>query len=230
MADLFLGYLRKKLKQKKVIKEYILSWLAWLFIQFVGKTSRIKTINYEIVKRIKENGKNVIYSFWHGRQFLLVYTHRLQGITIMTSLSRDGALQTGILSKFGYFCIRGSSSRGWLSATRKIAEKIETGRDAAFAVDGPQGPVYEVKPGAIYLAQLTGSVIVPLSSSARYKKIIPHSWDEYLLPFPFNRVVVIYGNPIEVKKGDRWKDKISQLEKEINSITQEADRLVKLPI
>lgn len=209
-----------------MIKEYIFSWLAWLFIQFIGKTSRIKIVNYEVVKRIKESKKNIIYSFWHGRQFLLVYTHRFQGVAIMTSLSRDGSLQTRILSKFGYFCIRGSSTRGWLSATRSIAEKIEEGKNVAFAVDGPRGPVYKVKLGVIYLAQLTGSVIVPLSSSARYKKIIPHSWDEYLLPFPFNRAVVIYGNPIEVKKEDRWEDKITELEKEINLITQEADRLV----
>lgn len=209
-----------------MIKEYILSWLAWLFIQFIGKTSRIKIVNYEVVKRIKESKKNIILSFWHGRQFLLVYTHRFKNIGIMTSLSRDGNLLTAILSKFGYFCIRGSSTRGWLSATRKIAEKIEEGRDVALAVDGPQGPVYKVKPGVIYLAQLTGSIIVPLSSSARYKKIIPRSWDEYFLPFPFNRAVVIYGNPIEVKKEDRWEDKINELEKEINSITEEADRLV----
>lgn len=208
------------------MKEYILSWLAWLFIQFVGKTSKIKIVNYEVVKKIKESKKNIIYSFWHGRQFLLVHTHRFQGISIMTSLSRDGALQTRILSNFGYLCVRGSSTRGWLSATRKIAEEIGGGRDTAFAVDGPQGPSYKAKPGVIYLAQLTGSIIIPLSSSVRYKKIIPHSWDEYWLPFPFNYGVVIYGNPIEIKKGDRWKDKLNELEKEINFITQEADRLV----
>ncbi len=144
----------------------------------------------------------------------------------MTSLSRDGNLQTAILSKFGYLCIRGSSTRGWLSATRKIAENIKEGRDVAFAVDGPRGPVYQAKPGVIYLAQLTGSVIIPISSSARYRKIIPRSWDNYLLPFPFNRAVVICGNPIEVKKGDRWKDKIKEIEKELNSITEKADRLV----
>ncbi len=193
----------------------------------VGKTSKIKFIDHPNFKELKKKKKPFIYAFWHGRQFFLVYTHRFQNIGIMTSLSRDGSLQTAIVSKFGYSCIRGSSTRGWLGATRKMAEEIKEGRDIAFAADGPKGPAYKVKPGVIYLAQITGSAIVPTSSSARYKKIIPRSWDEYLFPFPFNRAVVIHGNPIEVKKEDRWEDKINELEKGINSITQEADRLVK---
>lgn len=213
-----------------MIKNFILSSLAWLFMYLIGKTSKIRIINSEVVKKIKSDKKNIIYAFWHGRQFFLVYTHRFQNIGIMTSLSRDGSLQTAILSKFGYSCIRGSSTRGWLGATRKMAEKIKEGRNIAFAADGPKGPVYKVKSGVIYLAQITGSVIVPTSSSARYKKIIPRSWDEYLFPFPFNRAVVIYGKPIEVKKEDHWENKISELEKEINLITQEADRLVGLPV
>lgn len=210
-----------------MLREYLLSHLAWLFIQFVGKTSRIQLVNYEIIHRLKEKRKNIIYSFWHGRQFLLVYVHRLQNIGIMTSLSRDGALQAEILKKFGYDCIRGSSSRGWLKATREMSKKIKEGSDIAFAVDGPGGPVYKVKPGVIFLARMTGGIIVPLSSSAKYKKIIPNSWDNYLFPFPFNRAVVICGEPIEVKREDSWEEKTEELEEAINFITQEADRLVK---
>lgn len=215
----------------------ILSIIAYLIINFVGVTSKITRVNFQSVldEKKKRNG-NVIYAFWHGRQFLLVYAHKFENVAIMTSMSRDGELQTKILYKFGYDLVRGSHrKRGAAQATLKLMKKLEgeeklgarrevIGQDVAFAVDGPHGPGFKVKEGILFLAQKTCCVIIPVSTSAKYKKVFNKTWDKYLLPFPFNRCVIIYGKPIEVTKSDELTRKSAELENELNKITQLADK------
>ena len=193
---------------------------------FVGITSRIKKINEEIFKREKENHKNVIFAFWHGRQFLLILTHRFKNILTMTSLSRDGNLQTAIVSKLGYHMVRGSAGkRGAVEGTLNMIGKIKEGYDAAFTVDGPTGPGFEVKPGILYVARKTNCPIIPVSYSVKRKKIL-NNWDKYLVPFPFNYGVIVYGEPIMVGQEDDIQLKSNQLKDELNRITSLADQLV----
>ena len=209
------------------LKTEILSILAYVIINFVSRTSKIIVVHEENLRKAKDMTGNVIYAFWHGRQFLLVFTHRYEGIIIMSSLSKDGDLQTGILSKFGYKLVRGSSGkRGAVEGTLELMKRLENGEDLAFAVDGPAGPRYHPKLGTLYLSQKTGKAIVPLTTSAKRKKIFSN-WDKYLLPYPFNKCVVVYGNPMVVRKEDDLNKKTEELEKELNRITEEAGRLVE---
>jgi lysophospholipid acyltransferase (LPLAT)-like uncharacterized protein len=209
------------------IKNQILAITACMIYLFVGITSRIKKINEEILKRKKENHKNVIFAFWHGRQFLLILTHRFRNILTMTSLSLDGSLQTAIVSKLGYRLVRGSAGkRGAVEGTLNMIGKIKEGYDAAFTVDGPTGPGFEIKPGILYVARKTNCPIIPVSCSAKRKKIL-NNWDKYLVPFPFNHGVIIYGEPITVGQEDDIESKSNQLKNELDRITSLADQLVE---
>ena len=211
-------------KVKKYFKNQILSVLAWAIYFFVGITSRIKIVNGEILKSAKAKHKNVIFAFWHGRQFWLILTHCFRNIYTMTSLSDDGNLQTAIVSKMGYRLVRGSTGkRGAIQATLSMIEKIRQGYDASFTVDGPTGPGFEVKPGILYTALKTKRPIIPLSCSAKRRKIL-NNWDKYLVPFPFNYAVVVYGEPIEVNNKEEIEFKTNQLKKELDRITSLADR------
>jgi lysophospholipid acyltransferase (LPLAT)-like uncharacterized protein len=69
--------------------------------------------------------------------------------------------------------------------------------DAAFAVDGPRGPYGEVKPGAALAAQRSGGVLVPMGSAVAHGKTFERAWDRFVLAWPFARVVVVLGAPIE---------------------------------
>jgi lysophospholipid acyltransferase (LPLAT)-like uncharacterized protein len=189
---------------------------------------RVKKINEEEIIKIKKSKKKVIYVFWHGRQFLLVPTHRFRNIYIMASLSRDGDLQVSGMSKFGYKFVRGSTGKkGAVQGTLEIVKKISEGYDAAFAADGPHGPGFSVKPGVLFIAQKTKSIIIPTTCSAKYRKIFKN-WDRYLLPLPipFNYGIVYYGKPMEVKEDDNLELKSVELEKELNRITILADNIV----
>lgn len=173
---------------------------------------------------------HVLFAFWHGRQLPLVYRWRAHDIAILTSLSKDGALQSLVLSGLGYHIQRGSSSRGGVRGLVGMIRALQAGRDGAFAVDGPRGPLHAIKPGILYAARKTGFPIVPISVGARSVRRLDRAWDRYLLPRPFTRTVVAYGPPIPVPAdaSDEDLERISGvLEAALHEVTAEADRQVQ---
>ncbi len=187
---------------KLYIRNLLVPTLAWFIINIISKSLKIEFMNGDIVERLRNEGKRIIYVLWHGKLFLATYTHRKKNIVILTSLSKDGDMLTAILEKFGYKCVRGSSSRGGTKALREMIRAIREGYDCAVAVDGPKGPLHEVKPGAIFLSQLTEAAIVPVTFKVEKKKVFEKSWDKFELPMPFSKARVVYGTPFYVNRGD----------------------------
>ncbi len=171
---------------------------GWFLITLLTRTLRITQINFDVFSKCEAEGKATIAAMWHGEQFLVYHLHRKMKIAVMSSLSADGEIQTGILKRFGYEVVRGSSSRGGARALVEMVRKIRQGYGAFFAVDGPRGPIHEVKPGIVYLAEKTGGAIIPVSARAEHFTVLKKSWDRYMLPMPFSRAVIIYGDPIFV--------------------------------
>lgn len=114
----------------------------------------------------------------------------------MVSLSKDGDLQHGILSRLGIDSVRGSSSRQGSCALRALVRRLKQGSDGAFAVDGPKGPIGVAKPGVILASRLSGVMIIPISASARWGWTFLRAWDRYLLPLPFSKVVLMAAEPL----------------------------------
>ena len=173
-----------------------------------------------------KNNKQFIYAVWHGKQFLLIGWNKDKHLMIMTSLSRDGRLQNKIMKRFGHCTVDGSSSRGGARGLVGMIRGIKSGHNASFTVDGPRGPLHKVKPGIIYLASRTDSVIIPLSCRSKKRKILEKAWDKYELPRPFTSAVVIMGNPITVPKNadeEIIESKRLQLENELIRITDKAE-------
>src|SRR5690606_38219935 len=67
---------------------------------------------------------------------------------------------------------------------------------ASMAVDGPKGPLHQVKPGVFELAKLINGAIVPLGVSADPKFVFKKSWNQAVLPLFFAKVVIYFGEPI----------------------------------
>ena len=150
----------------------------------------------EVLDELESTGQEAVIVFFHGRQFLLVNHMRGRKLGVMASLSRDGELQTRTLSGLGFEVVRGSASRGGAGGLIGLKKLMERGYHSAFAVDGPKGPIHEVKSGAIYLAKKVGAPLLPLMSSAKPAHIFHKAWDRYMLPFPFSRGVILYGEPV----------------------------------
>ena len=201
--------------------------VAFSLIRIITSTLRIKYIGRDILEDLLSKNKKIIFAFWHGRQFLLVDAHKDMNLVLMTSLSRDGDLQTAILTRFGYKCVRGSSSKNAVGALKALVREIRDGRNSAIAVDGPRGPKYEVKDGIFFASAMCDAAIVPVSSSAKPSVIFRSAWDEYLLPLPFSRAVIAYGMPMYVKKEDDFSSLSKDLKKRLDDLTKICDDVLK---
>jgi lysophospholipid acyltransferase (LPLAT)-like uncharacterized protein len=203
----------------------ILSYIGWVVLSLWSRTLRIQFVNKEIPGRLASEGKNVIYAFWHGRQFMLFHSHRNSGIVIPASESRDGEIQAGILKRFGFDVVRGSSKRKGDRALLGLVSGLRKGKDLAIGVDGPRGPIYEAKQGVLYLAGKLDKQIVPVTTSAKSFWILEKIWDKYLLPKPFTRGIVLYGEPIIVNgiSEIELEAKRKELEAALNRLMVKAD-------
>ena len=108
----------------------------------------------------------------------------------MVSRSGDGDLLAEILGDYGYALIRGSSSRGALSAVRAGLRALNHGKMVAIALDGPRGPAHVAQPGAEALARRHGVPLVLTTVRARGIRL--NTWDHFLIPLPFSRVHLSY--------------------------------------
>lgn len=203
----------------------ILSFIGWSLMSLWSRTLRVRFVNREIPRGLEAEGKNLIYAFWHGRQFLLFYTHRDSHIVIPASESRDGEIQAGIIGRFGFGVVRGSSKRKGERALLGLVGALRNGKSIALAVDGPRGPIYEVKQGITYLAGKLGKPIVPVVTSAKRSWVLEKIWDKYVLPKPFTECVIMYGEPIIVNGTgeEELENKRKELTAALNTIMARAD-------
>ncbi|MDD5354327.1 MAG: hypothetical protein PHF95_03995, partial [bacterium] len=79
----------------------------------------------------------------------------------------------------------------------------------------------------LYIAQKTGLPIVPLSFSARRKIVLHNNWDKFVIPYPFNSIIVANGNPLYIQKTDDLEVKKKELQAALNLLTDETDKLAR---
>src|SRR5207237_7284797 len=124
--------------------------------------------------------------------------------------------------------VRGSSTRGGSQALREMVRLVRSGRAAALTVDGPTGPPRQVQPGIVQLARLTGGWILPITSSSARPRFLA-SWDRYLLPAPFSKNVVLYGEPFPVPRDADQAGAAGRSAAALDEAPEEADRPARDP-
>jgi lysophospholipid acyltransferase (LPLAT)-like uncharacterized protein len=145
-----------------------------------------------------------VLAFLHGKQWPLLAWKRRRPTVVMVSLSKDGELQSRALGVLGFTIVRGSSSRGGVRGLASLVRHLKRGgHDAAFAVDGPRGPYGIPKPGVLAAARATGAFVVPMGSAISGAKTFARAWDRFALAWPFARVSVVLGAPIELDGSER---------------------------
>jgi len=178
-------------------KAWFIGWIGFFVIGIIGRTMRWQSVGDSYLDEIYKSGNRAIFTFWHGRIFPATYYWRNRGIVVMTSMNRDGESIAQCIQRFGYGAARGSSSRGGFKALAQMARDIRHGRDTAFTIDGPRGPRYIAKQGPVLLAMKTGAAIFCFHISMK-RKIQLKSWDEFQIPLPFTRAIVLKAAPIWV--------------------------------
>ncbi len=197
-------------------------------LRFLGLTIRKETLYSEHPAIFWDRGQHVIIAFWHQRLLMMPFLPHRGKVGMLISRHRDGEFIARAVKFFGIDSIRGSSTRGGLSALRGMVRFFREGGNLAITPDGPQGPRQVVQIGVVELARQTGAPILPVTYAASRRKVFS-SWDGFHLPYPFSKVAYLWGEPILVppetgKKG--LEEKRLLLEESLKRITEEADRRV----
>ncbi|HEV7398266.1 MAG TPA: lysophospholipid acyltransferase family protein [Pyrinomonadaceae bacterium] len=170
----------------------------FLLIKLIGRTVRWEVEGWENWEAASAAGQIPIYTFWHNRVFLATYFWQRRRIVVMTSQSFDGEYIARFIQRFGYGAARGSSTRGGVGAIVEMVRLMRAGSPTAFTIDGPKGPRYEAKMGAVLLAKKTGNPILPFTITPKKFWTVKKSWDQSQIPKPFTRVRVYIAPPIYV--------------------------------
>ncbi len=204
----------------KFIKIHILPYAIYALYRIY--MSLVRFIEPEYPKKINDSSKNIIIAHFHQDELALVHQRTNSNFCTMTSTSNDGEMMTRFLGLMGYHCVRGSSTRGGATALLQMIKLCLSKKlNPVIAVDGPRGPIYKVKDGVLELAKQTGFPILPVALKYSSAFCIQKSWNKALLPKPFSKVFIKFGNPIFVPSDiDRKGMTVIKelLEKELRSL------------
>ena len=198
----------------------------YTLIRVIGSTIRFETEGLEHLETVDRSGKLPIYAFWHDRIFASTWYFRNRGIAVITSQSKDGEYIARFIRRLGYGAIRGSSTRRGVGALVEMIKAMRRGTPTAFTLDGPKGPRYKAKPGAVLLAKKTGGPIVPfVVECSRYWTI--KSWDRLQIPKPFTKAKLIMHKPIQVRPDadqEEIGEKLQELQLSLDAMVEAGAR------
>jgi len=201
-----------------MFRRIILPRLVWIFYRLWSLTWRVSVVEDPEMTKAKQNGTPLIFAHWHGLELCIVHLVSPLKIATMTSTSKDGQLMDFTIRKLGGATSRGSSTRGGVGALKGFIRLMREGYRASMAVDGPKGPLHQVKPGVFELSRLAQAHVVPVGAACSNAIIFERSWNKAELPKPFSRVSIFFGKPWPVVTRDqspRDSDLAQQLSQDI---------------
>lgn len=175
----------------------IAPYLLFVFYKLVQFTWRVKVIESDDVKNFVENKQSFIIAHWHGDELGILHLLRRYHVACIISTSKDGDLMNKAVQLLGAETVRGSSTRGGTGALKGMIRLKKRGRRPSVAVDGPKGPIYQVKPGVLQISKLTQLPIVPISFHASHSFVFEKSWNKSQLPLPFAKVTIQWGETMD---------------------------------
>ena len=225
--DFFKNILNHQLAEK------IIGTLAYIYLKFVGLTTRWKVIGVKEAYEMLDDYGAMIVVGWHGRTLEMPYFwNKSRKLNALVSPHRDGRLIVGILKKFGIGNIDGSSNQNSSQAAINLMKNLQQGNSIAIIPDGPRGPSMTLGLSPLFYAQKSGKPIIGITYSIAGSKIIDKSWDDMLVPFPFHKGIYVITKPLIVPK-DATQDELEQyrlkLETELNNITWNIDKELGIP-
>lgn len=169
--------------------------IAW------ASTWRVAVVHGDHWEAGSSSDAPMVILFWHEALLPLLWHHRNKDLAVLISDSSDGQYIADLTQALGYRVIRGSSSKGATRVLLRAVRELLGGCSVGFSPDGPRGPRQTMKPGAIMAAQRGKATIVPVHASADRAWRL-NSWDRFLIPKPFARVGIFYGQPFTVGAGE----------------------------
>ena len=198
---------------KKLIQQWAASpwviYLLYLMVRIYLLTVSVKIENEKAWTRCIQQGGGVVICMFHQQFFYIVRFFRKYLIhrpCMMISRSRDGDIGALVANYSGCRVARGSSSRGGKAAMEEMIAYLTARKGFCInLVDGPQGPMGIVKPGSVRIAQKSDAVMVPAYFISDEVWQL-NSWDGFIVPKPFSRVRLRFGESIPADGIDTPRD------------------------
>ncbi len=191
-------------KLKFIIYTRAFSVFAYYLVQIYSMTLKLSIVNEEKWQSLLKSDRPVLLCAWHQQLFSAIRHFRTYSKFhpgLMISQSRDGDLIAGVANKTGWHTPRGSSTRGGKNAMAAMIKHLNQYGFGAHLLDGPTGPVGKVKAGIIKIAQETDALVVPFYITVQ-KAWLFNSWDRFVLPKPFSKVTLTFGDTIQFPRDD----------------------------
>lgn len=221
--------------KKRLLQSGPATWLAAflisLWMRFVYLTSKVERHWPENMRAAARGEVPTLFCFWHGRLIMHPLIKPPRPHYVLISRHSDGALSSAVIRCFGIDTVHGSRGKGVKSALEHLKKVAADGGNISITPDGPRGPFQVAAPGAAYVAALTGYPVVATGfSCTRYKRF--KSWDRFMLPKPFGRIVFVAERvPVMLHGGEEGLEQAEldrmtkKIEETLNRVTAEADRL-----
>ncbi len=186
---------------------------AWRIVAAVGvflikmfwRTCRVvRVVGDEHTAQALSQSPSLIPVYWHQHQlfcakYLLEQKPRGLKLGFLISPSVDGDIGVMMVSRFGGHSIRGSASHTGARALRDYYDAlVKQGVSPSITPDGPKGPRFVFKPGAILLSQMSQRPMLPIAYAASRAWLI--AWDKFVVPWPFSKIVLAVGAPRQVPR------------------------------
>lgn len=166
----------------------------WIYKMLSFSTKK----EYYYGENVYMNNQNIVV-FWHRKIFTVCNATRIiKKKASMVSASNDGEILSEVLKREGNELIRGSSNRDNIKSLKEAVRYAKNGYTLGIAIDGPKGPIFEPKAGAIYIAQKTGLPMICVSSYCSKKWVLKNLWDRLEIPKPFSRNIHYVGEPFYI--------------------------------
>jgi lysophospholipid acyltransferase (LPLAT)-like uncharacterized protein len=166
---------------------------------WTGTCRVVRVLGLEHLEAALAKASSLVPCYWHQHQIFCaryLLEQRSRGLTIgwLISPSVDGELGAMMVRRLGGSVIRGSSTHTGARSLRDYYQAlVRDNLSPVITPDGPRGPRFKFKPGAILLAQMSGRPMLPMAYAASRAWLV--KWDKFVIPAPFARIAIAIGEP-----------------------------------
>jgi len=181
-----------------------------LYHRILARTVRWQIEGQANISKAMVSKRPLLWLFWHEQLSLFVtYLVRFVGGEKFTIVTLGGDPRGDVLSTFAAtlgatpygVAMQGNPMAAGRSVLR-IIEAMKGGKHSFLAPDGPDGPAFTPKAGASFLARKAEAAVIPVGGFTKAGYAL-RRWDNYLVPLPFARLHMVFGEPIFINRRDK---------------------------
>jgi len=180
----------------------------FLYGRSLSATGRYNVEGWEYLEQARQSDRPILWSLWHGQMMpFMAFADRFlnpREFVAVTVGDERGDTLSAFSSRLGGTPVRVDMGGHPFAAGRavlRVIKAMQEGSQSVIAPDGPDGPAFVPKAGVAFLARKARATLLPVGIWTR-QAIHLRRWDRYLLPFPYARIHVVLGRPIQVERED----------------------------